>query len=82
MEPMFTKLLNDDPKTEVGQMSGIKNTEDDENVNQDCNDSSPEECRGVEAVKAEPVLSQAMDKKGKAKGKNKPRKNRKGRKIN
>ncbi|XP_038877003.1 uncharacterized protein LOC120069339 isoform X2 [Benincasa hispida] len=78
LEPMLTKLLDDDPKMEVGQMSGIKNVEDDENVHQDCNDSSPEECRGVERVKAEPSLSQATDKKGKgkwkAKGKGKAKK--------
>ncbi|TYK30411.1 uncharacterized protein E5676_scaffold349G00130 [Cucumis melo var. makuwa] len=74
LESIFTKLLNDDPEMEVGQMSGIKNAEGDEIVNPDCNDKSPEECRGVEAVKVEPVLPQAMNQKGK--GKNKPKKNK------
>lgn len=74
MESIFTKLLNDDPEMEVGQMSGIKNAEGDEIVNPDCNDKSPEECRGVEVVKVEPVLPQAMNQKGK--GKNKPKKNK------
>ncbi|KGN50541.2 hypothetical protein Csa_018847 [Cucumis sativus] len=73
---IFSNLLSDDPEMEVGQMSGIKNAEGDENVNPDCNDESPEECREVEAVKAlkvEPVLPQ----KGKGKGKNKPKKKKK-----
>lgn len=77
MEPILTQLLHDEPKMEVGQMAGSENVKEDENGDhQDCtNGSNPEESERVE-----PVLSQAMDKKGKGKGKgkSKPKKSKKG----